>query len=283
MKIHYVSDLHLEFGVRPPKLAKEFGGEVLILAGDILTAESIREHRTDARARSLKKYLKTKFKDFVDKFDRVFYIPGNHEYYGSIWKNTIPELRAQFDNLGLNKIEIFNNNHVVVDDVLFVGSTLWTDFAAGSPVVMNEVQAGMNDYHYIGRLDLDDMNYFNRHESRLITAEFILQEHLQSISYIRQTLELHKGIQNVVVFTHMAPTYKSINTEHSGNVLDHAYASNLSEFILDHPQIKYWIHGHTHQSTEYKVGDSTTVVSNQLGYSHERSFREFNGTRSFEL
>ena len=43
------------------------------------------------------------------------------------------------------------------------------------------------------------------------------------------------------------------------------YSSDLSEFILDHPQIKLWTHGHTHEDFDYLIG-STRIVSNPRGY-----------------
>ena len=44
-----------------------------------------------------------------------------------------------------------------------------------------------------------------------------------------------------------------------------AYSSDLSEFIMDHPQIKLWTHGHTHDKFDYLVGN-TRVVCNPRGY-----------------
>ena len=35
--------------------------------------------------------------------------------------------------------------------------------------------------------------------------------------------------------------------------------------ILDNPQIKYWSHGHTHESMDYMIGDCR-VVCNPKGY-----------------
>jgi hypothetical protein len=43
------------------------------------------------------------------------------------------------------------------------------------------------------------------------------------------------------------------------------YSSDLSEFILDHPQIKLWTHGHTHEDFDYLIG-STRIVCNPRGY-----------------
>jgi len=278
MKISYVSDLHLEFRLFPD-LSKEQGGDVLILAGDIITAAAIRENRTDKASLSVKKYMSTHFKEFIDKFTHVFYVMGNHEHYQSVFSTTKNQLRKQFDNLGLNKIEIFDNDVKMVDDVLFIGCTLWTDFKGGNPLVMNEVQGGMNDYHVIYAHGEDEFERVSK--NRAITPEFTLNEHTKSIAYIKEVLNQNKTTKTVI-FTHMAPSYESINKEHAGNGLDYAYASDLSELILDSEQIEYWIHGHTHENEAYLLGN-TIIVSNQRGYSHEHCFKEFVGVRRFEL
>ena len=53
-----------------------------------------------------------------------------------------------------------------------------------------------------------------------------------------------------------------------------AYRSNLEDFIVARPQIKLWIHGHTHHEFDYMVGD-TRVVCNPRGYvGYERDSQE---------
>lgn len=269
MKVSYLSDLHLEFR-NYPNWDHETGGDVLILAGDIVTAYAVQGHRTDKDGRSIQKYLSGPFKKFIDKFEHVFYVAGNHEYYHSVFSETESILRKEFDNLGLGKISIFNNNCQLVDGVLFIGCPLWTSLKNGSPLVMNIAQQGMNDYTYI---------YSDWLSKQAITPEDTLNEHTKSVAYIKDVLKWHKD-KKTVVFTHMAPTFRS--TYQSGE-LDYAYASDLSELILDNPQIEYWISGHTHQHDSYLIGDKTIAVSNPRGYSGERCFANFTGTRSFEI
>ena len=43
------------------------------------------------------------------------------------------------------------------------------------------------------------------------------------------------------------------------------YSSDLDDFIIDHPQIKLWTHGHTHEDFDYMIG-STRIVCNPRGY-----------------
>jgi hypothetical protein len=61
------------------------------------------------------------------------------------------------------------------------------------------------------------------------------------------------------------------------------YSSDLSEFILDHPQIKMWTHGHTHDTFDYMIG-STRVVCNPRGYiKYEQRADEFDPNIIFEV
>jgi hypothetical protein len=62
-----------------------------------------------------------------------------------------------------------------------------------------------------------------------------------------------------------------------------AYSSDLSDLILDHPQIKFWTHGHTHDQFDYMIG-STRVVCNPRGYKgYEESAEYFDPTFGFEI
>jgi hypothetical protein len=44
-----------------------------------------------------------------------------------------------------------------------------------------------------------------------------------------------------------------------------AYSSSLDDFIMDHPQIKTWVHGHMHDAVDYMIG-TTRLLSNPRGY-----------------
>jgi Icc-related predicted phosphoesterase len=282
MKISYVSDLHLEFGDYPKILDTDAGGDVLILAGDIVVANYLRKDRTDKSSTKLKKHMSNLKTNLFDKYGRVLYVLGNHEHYNGIYKNTLKTLRNGLDDLGLiEKVTLLEDDHTVIDGVPFIGATLWTDFFKGDPSAMYIAERGMNDFHVIGSMDVDDMTYFNRYQSRAISPSFVLDVHKKSLEYIDYITNFYKA-KDCVVITHHAPTYKSLNSKHSGNSLDAAYASDLSEFILDHGNIKYWIHGHCHMNTDYFVG-GCSILSNQRGYKGEDSHTLFDGLKSFTI
>ena len=279
MKVSYVSDLHLEF-LKWPDFSHEIGGDVLLLAGDITTAAMFRPGRTDKDARKHAKYM-AKFKhDLIDKYDAVYMIMGNHEHYNSIFKRTKQQLIDGFKRHDLQRIRILDNDVVKIGDWSLVGSTLWTDFGGADPVAMYFIERGMNDFHVIGKEDVDDMNYFNRRSNRKIDAQFILTEHTISRQFIDHVAQTN---DKVIVLTHHGPTSKSANRDHSGNGLDWAYFSDLSNLILDRESIRYWVHGHTHIRTEYDVGQCKVLANCRGYYPMERCALEFGGLRSFVI
>jgi Icc-related predicted phosphoesterase len=69
-----------------------------------------------------------------------------------------------------------------------------------------------------------------------------------------------------VVIGHHAPSKLSTKPKYQKDVMvNGAYSSDLSEFILDHPQIKVWTHGHTHDVFDYMIG-GTRIICNPRGY-----------------
>jgi predicted phosphodiesterase len=124
MRLHILSDLHLEFEPFTPPVVE---AEVVILAGDVSTGRN-----------GLKWALKT----FPDR--PVIYVLGNHEFYGQKLQKLIKELQELADGTNIHLLE---NGSCCIGDVVFLGATLWTDFALnGNPVVSEVVaQTSMND------------------------------------------------------------------------------------------------------------------------------------------
>jgi len=72
-----------------------------------------------------------------------------------------------------------------------------------------------------------------------------------------------RGQKNVVV-THHLPSAKSSDSRYRDSSLNPAYYSHLDEWIEER-DIALWVHGHTHVSNDYMIGD-TRVVCNPRGY-----------------
>jgi hypothetical protein len=90
-----------------------------------------------------------------------------------------------------------------------------------------------------------------------------MERHQEHKNWLRETVPQY---EKVVVVGHMGPTHMSIHERYKHDFhLNGGYCSDLSEFILDNPNIKLWTQGHTHHAFKYKIGE-TTVACNPRGY-----------------
>lgn len=248
MKIALASDLHLEFGSISFK--NEEKADVLILSGDICVASHFKNN------------FLTFFRECSERFPHVIYIMGNHEHYEGDYQlsyQLLKEELEEFENLYLLEKEV-----VKIQDYTFVGGTLWTDMNKNDPNTLWHVSKVMNDFRII-----------RNGENKKLTPEDVYLDHLQTIEFIKSVVDENKEGKFVVV-GHHSPSKLSIKPRYQKDVLTNgAYSSELSDFILDRPQIKLWTHGHTHEVFDYMIG-STRILCNPRGYvDYEKRADEF--------
>ena len=97
-----------------------------------------------------------------------------------------------------------------------------------------------------------------------------LTEHRAAVQFISNTLDQRRaqGIDSrrVVVVGHHAPSMLSVHEKYKHDYqMNGCYASDLSNIMLDYPEIVLWTHGHMHDDSDYTIG-STRVVCNPRGY-----------------
>lgn len=267
MKICLVSDLHFEINEYAIKNKDFKEADVLIIAGDLTCARFFQPQRTDAEARKHRNYIK-RLSDLIGKkYDACFYVVGNHEHYGSIYKDTVPNL---MNFLADTNITLLQDNHVTFNNVKFYGTSLWTSFNNGDFDTMNITEHFMNDYRWISKKHEDEIPYSERKSALVhlrngtITPEFILNEHVQQLGRLNYFLENNKD-EKIVVITHHAPSLKAQNTKRHGTNLMYAYCSDLDYIMEEYDNIALWCYGHTHDSMDFQV-NKTRVISNQMGY-----------------
>lgn len=274
MRITLVSDLHFEINDYPNLKAKDFGGDVLIISGDLTCARFFNPRRNDSEARSHRKFIKKFNKEIASKYDKCFYVVGNHEHYRYIFDQTIPSLR---EGLKDTNITLLDNESVEYQDVLFYGTTLWTSYDNGNAVEMNVIQQMMNDYAVIFQKDPTELSYVERRSGNTATIDpqFIFDVHRDQLAKLETFLADNRR-RRVVVITHHAPTLLAQNVGRYGTNLTHAYCSDLHYLMAKYANIELWTYGHTHDSMDMKI-ENTRVVSNQLGYvGYDRSSDRFN-------
>ena len=250
MRLLILSDLHREIWYRSGKKANDSTDpyprtdlavaqpDVVILAGDIHVGSQAVE------------WADQSFPGLP-----VLYVHGNHEGYGKNIDDVqqdIAEACAATDH-----VYFLDCRKVVLDDVRFLGATLWTDFrlhgsGAYQKLAMYDAGQNMNDYQ---RIRLAKKGY------RKLRPEDSERWHYQHRRWLRERLaESFDG--KTVVITHMAPSEQSIAEEYLRDRCAPAFASNLDDLV---EQVDLWVHGHTHHSVDYRIG-KCRVISNPLGY-----------------
>jgi Icc-related predicted phosphoesterase len=282
-RVVYLSDVHIEINGLGRLNCTFAEGDILILAGDIFNGALTDPRRTDKDANSFRKAVDHLKKDVFPKYKKVFKVMGNHSHYNGVFKETETKLRTFFSDV--SNLFILENTDVYTDGVLFIGCTLWTSFFNGSPIAMMQARNGMNDYRLILEKAYEELDYIERakwnNHKPFITPELIYNVHRESVNYITETLEKHKDLPTVII-THHPMSLQSIKNNTRMSPLTAAFASELDQLILDNPQIKYHVHGHTHYSKKYRIGD-THVVSNQCGYYSEPCYYQFKPDEYFDV
>ena len=234
MKLNILSDLHLSLGALP---IPQNDADAVILAGDIARPKEAVE--------------------WALGFDKpVFYVPGNHEFYGGSISGTIAELKQRC--VGTN-VRVLDDEEAVFEGVRFLGTTLWTDFmlfGAGEKraAAMQEAQRFMRDF---SRIRVDDGG-----ERAFSPADCAASFEVHARWLERKLAEPHAG--PTVVVTHHAPSRKSIHPRFADSLLNACFVSD-AERLVDGSRACLWVHGHTHDSFDYVV-NRTRVVCNPRGY-----------------
>lgn len=236
MKIQIISDTHLEFYERVNDFnfkAKDFVGDILVLAGDI----SSRPELTAEWLHSINKTGKP-----------VIFVPGNHEYY----HHNIEDERARITSfVGEPWFHLMNNDSLDIGNVRFLGTTLWTNFASG--LHKYACSLGMADFSVI------------RNGVNLFSVDDAFDEFKAALAWLDVELSHSQQPYNVVI-THHGPSFQSTHPRFAGSKINGGFCSDLDDFIEKHTEkLQLWIHGHVHDGVDYHIG-KTRVVANPVGY-----------------
>jgi Icc-related predicted phosphoesterase len=245
MKVQIFSDLHGDVrSIKPITIVD--GVNLVIVAGD--TCEGVL--RAFERLRR-----------FVPAHIPIVMVLGNHEYYRRFIPNELALARSQASAFNIHVLE---NDTVTLGNgggVRLVGATLWTDYQVfgetNQAAVMNACASGMNDHRLIGWQKQPWLR-FRPQEAALL--------HHQSRAYIAETLAVPFDGPTVVV-SHHAVHWESVHPRFRSDPVTGAFVSDLSQLIETY-QPALWVHGHVHNSADYRVGE-TRILCNPHGYGSE--------------
>jgi predicted phosphodiesterase len=250
MKIQVMSDLHLEF---ERYLFTNHGqNDVLILAGDI------------CEIRNYQRLFVPFMRQALFMYDKIFYVMGNHECYGSGLYSTIAKIK-EFEKEH-EKFVFLNNSKYVHEGVLFTGGVLWTDLRKGDPIAMRVAEDCMNDYNYI----------------QDFKPESSIAEHNITRVYLAGVLLYNALYEKKVVITHHSPSFANENPKYKNSGpegLNYSFHSTDMDHLLLNYEVD-WIHGHSHMTSATPIGQST-IHCNSKGYGNENP--DFNPNYVIEI
>ena len=262
MKIQVMSDLHIEFR----RDQKRLNGvrddiDLLVLAGDIAAYPAL------PRLWNMLDCQKEHWSQ-VGCNAKVLCIPGNHEFYGA--PNVDAALGAiktglEDDStgwlmggyLGYSKTSYTSIKQELQSgprNVRLIYATLWSDLS--NPI--DRLYGGaLNDFRVPG-----------------LTLDWYIEQHRLHREYLESQLRDAYACNEVaVVVTHHCPSHLSTPERFKNSPLTPCFSSDLSNLMYGDYAPALWIHGHTHDSFDYVLGN-TRVVCNPKGYPGEEGYKE---------
>lgn len=234
MRIALLSDIHLSVNALP---FPDMDADVVVLAGDISRPAAAIEWAKSCPV-------------------PVVYVAGNHEFYGSDLISTYEQLNRLSQG---TQIHVLERSEYVHNGVRFLGCTLWSDYrlfdsAEDQAQGIDLATKVIRDFTHI-KISPDFQDLFTPAISQLVF--------LQTVAWLEDCFTKNRTMPTVVV-SHFAPTRLSISPAFASSPINSSFVSDLEDRIKDW-QPALWLHGHTHGSFDYRVGN-TLVICNARGY-----------------
>jgi hypothetical protein len=189
----------------------------------------------------------------------------------------------------LTNVYVLEKEIKIIDNITFIGGTLWTDMNNRDALTLYRMRSMLNDFRIIENSNnlvsyktYEQINGVDNREKPIFrtrvgkfSPEDAADDHARMKEYIQRIVQ-DKTDQKFVVCGHHSPSQQSTHPQYAADaVMNGGYSSDLDAFIQDYPQIKLWTHGHTHHVFDYTVGN-TRIVCNPRGYiGHEPRANEW--------
>lgn len=236
MKIQYFSDLHLEFykSIKTFKNQIQTNAPILLLNGDI----------------GYPHY--PSYEEFIShlssRFDKIFVITGNHEYYDSsipMTDRAVQTICNRYQN-----VSFLQNSFEDYQGYRFAGTTLWSHIDNDRFIT--------NDFHFIDDFTIHKYN----------------QLHDQSKLFISNMLS--SSPLPIIMMTHHLPSHKLMDKYYKKYINYQQCFSSDCDPLIRFP-IHSWIYGHTHRPYTGTL-NGVNMYCNPIGYHGENKNIDFNKT-----
>lgn len=237
MKLKYISDAHIDF--------EEFNfisdkKAVLVIAGDLTNGIT-----------GKKPLILDFLKDACEKHKYVLMVLGNHDYYD--YASSMDEIRQFYESLEFDNFMLLTAGvHTVIDGVMFVGDTLWTDLS--STAHARNAERCMNDYRMI-----------QYHVGHKLRAKNTTDMHRHQTEALKASLAHGKRIGYTTVLVTHHPAHKAfLCPNRYEDDVSFAYVTHNEELLK---KVDIHIAGHTHKVLlEMDEETNTLLLSNAAGY-----------------
>ncbi len=240
MNFQIFSDLHITFNSKIPFITPT--APYLILAGDIGKFGD-------------ENYIK--FIQYVSKkWNKVFYVLGNHEFYIPYEFNTVIKLYEKLFQK-YNNIILLNRSSYQLDDYLIVGCTCWTDISTVK--------------------DFSRPIYFKTKDGLKWDLKKYNKNRMKDIKFLCS----FKTQKKVILITHFPLINKwTYNKTYSNKYFFKKkwLVNNFNiKYLPFYKNLKTVISGHTHYSYDFNY-KNVRFISNQYGYSkYGNNLNKING------
>lgn len=240
MKVRIISDIHEDINERYPL---NYNDDIFtIIAGDI-SGDPINGVV----------WVKNNIKNGL-------LVHGNHDFvYNSLSLTFQEQQSAYINSFPLDgNVSYLNNQYKIINDIVFIGCCLYTDYKYNGTVNDNMKFAlnGLNDFKW-GQIE--ENGKFVKLEPRHYLTMFN-----ESFKFIKKTLNKFKD-KKCVLITHHGISPLQLDPKYFTSKLNASFISNLEDFILKHDNLALVISGHVHNSSDFKIGN-TRVICNPYGY-----------------
>jgi predicted MPP superfamily phosphohydrolase len=242
MKIQYISDIHLELlkDISIKDIVDKIipNANICILGGDI--------------GNPFINHYEEFLKNMNDKFNKIFIIAGNHEYYN----NNIEETKIRIIDICKNyqNISFLDNNYEDYEGYRWIGTTQWTH--------INNPEYKINDIYSIKDFDIEKYNKLHNECKQFL---------------IDSLKECKDNNIKTIIITHHLPIY-NLTAQKYKYMCDYSqwFNADLNDIIKQNNKIiSGWFYGHTHESSVQKYYN-VNFYCNPIGYNNENINSNYN-------
>lgn len=210
INVQLMSDVHLEFhadeGESFVKSLDPRGVDVLVLAGDVVTASLLR------------KGLELFCRHYANAI--VLYVPGNHDYYGS----NPADVQAKLGLLQsrLKNLRVLQNSVEVISGVRFAGTTLWFRDDPDN----RKLAFFLHDFRMIGGFD-----------------PWVYEQNRKAEAFIHANMASMEPAD--IVITHHLPSVLCVAREYEGSPYNRFFVAPIADELPKQPKFWFFGHTHT--------------------------------------